>query len=113
MKRLFVALALPLASACTSTHYEWGRYEESVYDVTRRPDGFDLGAEIDTLEQQIEKTKNKDKPVPPGLHAHVGYLHTVAGNGDAARGHFEAEKALYPESAKFMDLLLAKLTVRP
>ena len=114
MKRALLALALGLAGAgCTSTHYDWGNYEDSVYDVTVRPDSFDLGAEIDALEQQIEKTKNKDRPIPPGVHAHVGYLYTVSGNGDAARGHYEAEKALYPESAKFMDMLLARLTARP
>jgi len=104
-------LALPLAlAACTTTqHFDWGRYEDSVLRVTSSPDGFDLGAEIDSLEQQLDETVNANRPVPPGLHAHLGYLHSVAGNGDAARRHFEAEKSLYPESATFMDKLLARL----
>ena len=107
--RSAAALALALASAsCTTTYYEWGRYEDSVYQVTRRPDGFDLQKEIDTLEQQVQKTTNGDHPVPPGLHAHLGYLHSVAGNMTAAREHFEQEKALYPESARFMDLLISR-----
>ena len=109
-----LALALALAGAgCTTTYYDWGRYEESVYLVTAKPDGFDLAAEIDALEQQLEQSAAKERPVPPGLHAHLGYLHTVAGHGDAARAHFEREKALYPESAKFVDYLLARLAPKP
>jgi hypothetical protein len=113
--RPFAALLLVLCFAgCGSTsYYDWGSYEESVYDVTVRPDGFDLAAEIDSLEQQLEKTEAKQRPIPPGLHAHLGYLHTVSGNADAARAHFEQEKALFPESARFVDLLLERLMPKP
>lgn len=111
--RLLAAASLVLAfgtAGCGApSHFDWGRYEESVYQVTIRPDGFDLQAEIDSLEQQLEKTAAKQRPVPPGLHAHVGYLHSVAGNADAARSHFVEEKTLYPESATFIDGLLARL----
>lgn len=102
-----------LLAGCASTHYDWGRYEDSVYAVTHQPDGFDLAAEIDTLEEQLEKSANRQRLPPPGLHAHVGYLHTVSGNLDAARSHFESEKALFPESAKFMDDLIARLGPQP
>ena len=104
--------ALPLVLSvlgCTSTHYDWGRYEESVLVVTQRPDGFDLAAEIDALETQAEKTANKDHILPPGYHAHLGYLLTVAGNFGGARRHFEAEKELFPESGRFMDRLIQQL----
>lgn len=104
------ALALALSGvSCTSTYYDWGRYEDSVFAVTARPDGFDLGAEIDALEKQIEVSMNKERPIPPGLHAHLGYLHSVAGNPAAARDHLEREKTLYPESARFVDHVLARL----
>lgn len=99
--------ALPLAG-CASTHYDWGRYEDSVYATTVTPDGFDLQAEIDSLEQQIERTAQRDRLPPPGLHAHLGWLQAEAGNGDAARQHFETEKRLFPESASFMDELIRR-----
>lgn len=108
---LRVLVLAPVLAGCTSTHYDWGRYEDSVYLVTRQPDGFDLAAEIDSLEKQLEKSAAKQRPVPPGLHAHLGYLHSVAGNGAAARQHFETEKELYPESARFMDHLLTRLGI--
>jgi len=108
-----LVLAL-LGSACASPpYYDWGRYEESVYVVTAVPDGFDLQAEIDSLELQLERTRNKERPIPPGLHAHLGYLHSVAGNPAAAREHFEQEKALFPESTRFMDYLLSRLDAQP
>lgn len=110
---LALALAFAGAGCASTTHYEWGRYEDSVYAVTRQPDGFDLQAELDSLETQLEETKNEQRPIPPGLHAHVGYLHSVAGNPVVARQHFEQEKALFPESARFMDHLLARLAAQP
>jgi hypothetical protein len=111
MRFLLALLALALAAAgCASpSYYAWGRYEDSVFAVTSTPDGFDLGAEIDSLEKQVQATIDAQKPVPPGLHAHLGYLHTVAGNPTAARQHFEQEKALFPESARLMENLLARL----
>lgn len=104
------AFLILCGAACTTpTYYDWGRYEDSVYLVTIQPDGFDLAAEIDALEQQLEQSVAGTRPIPPGLHAHLGYLHSVAGNAGSARGHFEQEKALFPESAKFVDYLLARL----
>jgi hypothetical protein len=112
MRPVILALALALGGAgCGSTsYYEWGHYEDSVYAVTVRPDSFDLAAEIDALERQVEESVNAERPIPPGLHAHLGYLHTVAGNGDAARAHLEQEKALFPESARFVDHMLERLS---
>jgi hypothetical protein len=108
-----LALALPAtlgsAGCGAGTYYDWGRYEDSVYAVTARPDGFDLQAEIDSLEQQIEETISKERPIPPGLHAHLAYLHSVAGNPVAAREHLERERALYPEAARFVDYMEAGL----
>ena len=49
------------------------------------------------------------KPVPPGWHAHLGYLYYHAGKLDQARQEFETEKATFPESTVFMNRLLAKL----
>lgn len=110
---LVLALAAPAASCGSTTYYRWGRYEDSVYLVTRQPDGFDLQAEIDSLEQDLAETKDAQRPVPPGLHAHLGYLHSVAGNPAAAGAHFADEKSLYPESATFMDHLLARIGGQP
>ena len=52
---------------------------------------------------------SENKPVPPGFHAHLGYLYYQLGKADAARQELQTEKAEFPESAVFMDRLLANL----
>jgi hypothetical protein len=74
-----------------------------------RADSFDLTDEIQRLSTQVEKTTVKGARVPPGLHAHLGYLCSLAGDNSAAAAHFEAEKRLFPESARLMDRLLEGL----
>lgn len=94
---------------CQSSIYQWGRYEDSVYNLTAADANLDLGAEIDSLEAQLEETVNDDRPVPPGLQAHLGWLQLAAGNLERARAHFESEKRLFPESTIFMDELLRRM----
>jgi hypothetical protein len=45
----------------------------------------------------------------PGVQAHLGYLNVLAGDAGAASSWFRAEKADFPESAPFMDRLIAKV----
>jgi hypothetical protein len=47
--------------------------------------------------------------VPPGFHAHLGMLYSIAGKSDQMVAQFEDEKKLFPESATYMDFLLAKV----
>jgi len=107
--RLAGALLLLLTGACTSPLYDWGHYEESVLAMETGFQDVDLLDEIDTLERQAEAAAAKDRRPPPGLHAHLGYLHYLAGNSDAALRHFQTEKAVYPQSSVFMDGLISRL----
>lgn len=101
---------LLLAAACGAPPlYAWGDYEES---VLRAEQGFSdeaLLEEIDTVEAAIESRIAHDARMPPGLHAHAGWLQYLAGNTDAARRHFEEEKALFPEATVFIDGLLRRM----
>jgi hypothetical protein len=65
--------------------------------------------QIELLEQDYQEARSQNKPVPPGFHAHLGYLYYQIGRTDEARREFETEKARFPESAVFMDRLLANL----
>jgi len=47
--------------------------------------------------------------MPPGWHAHLGYLYYELGQRDQARQELLTEKAEFPESKVFMDRLLANL----
>ncbi len=105
-----VLITLALGACAPNTRYYWGRYETSVYRL--EVDADDPGAvqqSIDALNEDIERARSRDQPLPPGFHAHLGYLYAVQGDLGQAVGHFEQEKALYPESTAFIDGLLARL----
>ena len=107
---ILLAALLAAASGCQSkVRYHWRHYEESVYAFTSESEDFDLAAEIGELEEQLGYSVERGRPVPPGFHAHLGYLYYLAGNAAQARGHFETEKAKYPESAAFMNDLLRRM----
>ena len=63
----------------------------------------------DQLIKEVRKTLDGKKQVPPGKYAQIGYLSYLCGDGASARQYFEQEKAAYPESARFMDSLMARL----
>jgi hypothetical protein len=92
--------------------YYWGHYEPLVYEMYASP-GKALPAEqIDELSADIATAQSKGRPVPPGVHAHLGYMYLQQGNAMAAREQFEIEKSLFPESTVFMDRLLSQMAAQ-
>ena len=111
--RNLVALFLPLAllAGCTPrpTLYAWGHYEGLIYTSYAKPGQEPPEKQIELLEQDYQKARSDNQPVPPGWHAHLGYLYYQVGKADQAKQEFETEKATFPESAVFMNRLLARL----
>jgi hypothetical protein len=70
------------------------------------------GEQIDELSEDIATAEAKGRVVPPGVHAHLGYMYLQQGNAMASRAEFETEKRLYPESAVFMDRLLSQMAAQ-
>ncbi|MOA60816.1 hypothetical protein D3C78_1858050 [compost metagenome] len=44
--------------------------------------------------------------MPPGYHAQLGLIYSSLGKDDQMIQQFQTEKALFPESAKYMDFLM-------
>ena len=113
MKRylfLFLVSSGVLLTGCRAPNiYSWGHYEDLVYTSYAAPGKLSPQMQIDQLERDYQKAKSANKPVPPGFHAHVGYLYAQVGKPDEARREFETEKADFPESAVFMDRLIGNL----
>jgi hypothetical protein len=65
--------------------------------------------QVEMLEADYQKARSENRPVPPGFHAHLGYLYFQLGKLDQAQQELETEKAQFPESAVFIDRLLANL----
>ena len=101
-------LTLVGCAAPKQSLYLWGDYENQVYALYNDPGKFPIEAQIETLEANYQKARSANKAVPPGFHAHLGYLYFQAGKGDQAVQSFLTEKTLFPESAVYMDRILLK-----
>ena len=89
--------------------YFWGDYEDAVYDMYLEPGKSSLTDEILRLEAQIQQAADHGKSVPPGLHAHLGYLYANDGDYNTAVIHFNREKEKFPESIDFIDGILRRM----
>lgn len=89
--------------------YHWGRYEDLLYDMYVNPGRTDAGAQAAKLSEDIDKAQAEGKAVPPGVHAHLGFLYYQQGNPGGARQEFQTEKRLFPESAAFIDGVLQRM----
>ena len=120
MKNRFLQLislgALLLITAGCSTHntalYNYGDYSESYYaDVKEHSAESQLQLQK-SIETAIENAKDSQSGrVAPGLYANLGYIYLKEGQNKKAIESFKKEKALYPESAKFMDRMIKKVTM--
>lgn len=105
-----LALAALLLSGCASQSlYQWGSYEDQIYAMYREDSKVPFETQIEKLEADYQKARAGSKPMPPGYHAHLGYLYFNVGKKDMALQSFNTEKALFPESAQYMDRLIARL----
>jgi hypothetical protein len=111
MKRVvWLPAWLVLAAGCAQpTLYSWGQYEELIYRSYATPGAVSPETQIERLEADYQKARADNKPVPPGFHAHLGYLYFQVGKLDQAEQELQTEKAHFPESAVFIDRLLANL----
>ena len=80
------ALAAVLAAGCAQQPYiyRWGVYEELVYEMYAKPGKADPGTQVAKLSEDIARTEAQGGRVPPGVHAHLGYMYYLQGNRDAA-----------------------------
>ena len=108
--RLLSVLSLVLVAGCASPSiYYWGDYEDLLYTSYVKPSEATPERQIKSLEADLQKAKGKGLAVPPGLHAHLGFLYYQTGNFGKAGEHFEIEKLRFPESSTLMDRFLRKI----
>lgn len=107
---LIIATIVLFVQGC-ETHrslYYWGDYQEVIYDIYLNPGEADVVTQIYKLNLTIERAGNEGMKVPPGVYAHLGMVHAQAGNPGLAKQALLQEKALYPESAFFIDGILSR-----
>ena len=89
--------------------YGWGSYEATIYQGFARPGETSPEDSIRTLEREATEILAAGGRLPPGWHAHLGSLYNQIGDFAKAREALLLEKAAFPESAVFVDRLLANL----
>ena len=100
---LIVLFCIVCGTACRSTIYYWGSYEDNIYQAYTDPSEMTAQRQIEKMEADIEVARSKNKSLPPGFHAHLGYQYFLVGKVDLARSEFILEKKKYPESKVLMN----------
>ena len=111
VRRAAAAAAVGMLVGCAAKPvplYMWESFPHQQYDTLQR-DGASPEQQMQAMEQHMEKARAANAALPPGFRAHLGMLELNVGHADRARQLFESEKSAFPESAPYMDKLLAKL----
>jgi len=112
VNRVAVLGAVLLLGGCVTTPkslYAWGGYEQSIYVAFIAPGSSPPERQVEALEQDFQMARATNQRLPPGWHAHLGYLYSELGKLDEATRELQTEKAEFPESTVFVDHLLANL----
>ncbi len=116
LPRMAMLAAVLALSACAAPAakplYSWGSYQNSVYQHLKS-NGSDSGAQIAQLEAELQKNTASGAATPPGLHGHLALLYSKMGDDSSVVRHLEKERALFPESAAYIDFLLKNAIKKP
>jgi hypothetical protein len=115
MKKLTVLFMILMLHGCASnkeTLYEWGHYEDLIYQRYSNPGKLPPEEHIAKLEADREVARSKNKALPPGYNAQLGVLYFEIGKPDFAEKSFAAESELFPESKPFMNRLMDRIKKR-
>ena len=107
---LLASMSLGACASRPPSLYAWGNYEELIYASYAQPASMPPDREVERLEQDYQRARAANARMPPGWHAHLGYMYFDLGKRDEAVREFETEKAQYPEAGVFVDRLLANLS---
>jgi len=106
-----VLLAIIALFGCAKKQplYQWGSYEDQIYALYSDTGKVPIEAQLQSLERDYQIARSANRPLPPGFHAHMGYLYFQLGKIDQAYQSFVTEEELFPESKIYMDRLIARI----
>ena len=105
---LAVAIGVGGVAGCAQAPkqlYYWDGFQGQLYEYFK---GESSGPEdqLRILDQQAQKAQAGGAALPPGFRAHLAMIYLRLGRYGEAKQALEAEKASFPESARYMDFLL-------
>lgn len=108
-KLISLLLLLALVGCGPPSIYVWGNYQDLLYASYLEPGSVDVQDEIGQVSEQIERTEQSGKLVPPGLRAHLAALLFQTGDRIGSASMFLAEKEAFPESAVFVNGMIERM----
>ena len=116
IKRLLQYLVLlgvaGAVSACGSTLYHWGEYEDGLYLRATDTSEEAQAKAVRMLERAIHEAEENKGMLAPGVYADYGYLLFKQGRTEEAVENFRKEAELYPESKYFMNSVISRIQDR-
>jgi len=111
MKRTSIVIfALALSGCASQSLYQWGGYEQMLYQGYKDP--TKLEAMRVGLESHIAGLEQSGKKVAPGLYAELGTLYLQSGKGDKALAFYRQERNAWPESRGLMEAMIKNIERR-
>ena len=112
VRGIVLAITAGLLGGCATaphTIYSWGNYEDLIYASYVSPQDLPAEKQVEVLEKDYQVARSTNQRLPPGWHTHLASLYYQIGKPDQARQELLTEKAEFPESAVFVDRLIANL----
>jgi hypothetical protein len=114
-KLLFITIFILLFTGCgkkVQVHslYIWNDYVNNSMEYAMNGEKQKVREKyIATLKKIIDDSKAKKRKVAPGIYAEYGQILFKTNHKKEAKKYFLLEKQTYPESSKFIDLVIKKL----
>lgn len=109
---LFVVVIILVTGCVQNSLYYWDGYSNSLYKYKKDPSDKTIQTHKESILKIIDKSDYYGKKIPPGVYCEYGYYLLQENNYEEAKKYFELEIELYPESEKFVSLLLKEIQTK-
>ena len=110
IKSIFLIFVLIVLYSCTPTGlYYYGNYSNTLYNFKKAPTDKELLIHIEELDEIIKISNKKKLRVPPGIYAELGFYYSQKEDFEKALKLYKLESITYPESSKFMTILIENI----
>jgi len=107
---ILIVVALALTGCATQQRYQWGGYDELLYQGYKDPNKMEaMRASLETHISAMEKANQK---VAPGLYAELGTLYLQKGDSARAVALYSKERDMWPESNGIMTVVITNVERR-
>lgn len=104
---LLVIAAAAISSCATTGLYDWGSYEDALFDYYHQPETKD--EMVADLVKHLDKVEKKNLTPAPGLMAEAGTFYLLEGDRLKAISFYQKEASYWPESQAMMNKLITNL----